>query len=255
MIKFVTDYPALFLPGLKVLIIVDLHLGLERELYERGIIIPPQAPKMKKLIDNLINVTKAKKLIILGDVKHIVPGISFREQKEIPKLINSLAKKVKIEITKGNHDSYLEKIIPKRVKIHASKGFKIGCYGFFHGHAWPSKQLLECDYLFMGHVHPMIEFKDRLGYRLIEQVWVKTKLKKDLVAKKYKIDKKNLGELNLLILPCFNKLVGGTLMNTKPSKDLIGPILANEFTEISKAEIFMLDGTFLGKLKELKRFC
>lgn len=248
-IKFITDFPALFISDISSLVLADLHLGLEYELFQSGIVIPSQAEKFQKIIDHLIEITKAKTLIVLGDIKHKVPGISYREMKEIPKLFEHLADKIVIRITKGNHDTYLKDLLPKKVKIYPSSGFKIGKYGFFHGHAWPSKQLMKCDYLFMAHIHPCIEFRDKLGYRSIEQVWIRGNLNKKLVRKKYKIEK--LGKLQTIILPTFNKLLGGIALNRKIEKELIGPLLVNKFIDIDKAKAYLLDGTFLGNIENL----
>jgi putative SbcD/Mre11-related phosphoesterase len=249
MIRFIRDYPALFIPKEKILVIADLHLGLEHELFKSGIVIPPQAEKFKKIIDYLIRQTKAETLMILGDIKHKVPGISFREMKEIPKLFLHLVKEIKIVCVKGNHDDNISSLLPKEVKIFSSRGFRIGKYGFFHGHAWPSKKLMQCDYLFMGHVHPCLEFRDSFGYRSIEQVWIKGELDKNLVKKKYKI--KKTGKLEIIILPAFNKLLGGVAVNKVASKELIGPLLSNNFLNVKKSKAYLLDGTYLGKIEKM----
>jgi putative SbcD/Mre11-related phosphoesterase len=248
-IKFIVDHPALFISDKKILVIADLHLGLEYELYKNGIVISPQAKKFQKILDNLIEMTRAKTLIILGDIKHEVPGISYREEKEIPKLFNHLIKKVQVICCKGNHDTHLRELLPKKVKIYSSRGFKLGKYGFFHGHAWPSKKLMQCDYLFMGHVHCAVEFRDKLGYRFLEHVWIKGKLNEKFVKKKYKI--KKTGKLQTIILPTFNKLLGGVAVNTTTDKELIGPLLANKLLDIEKSKAYLLDGTFLGEIKRL----
>ncbi|MCS7106154.1 MAG: metallophosphoesterase [Candidatus Aenigmarchaeota archaeon] len=248
-VKFVKDYPALFLSGEKILVIADLHLGFEHELFKEGIVIQPQVEKFKRVIDALLKITKAKSLIILGDVKHKVPGISLREMKEIPKFFSYLIEKVKVVCVKGNHDDTISSLLPKEVKVFSSRGFRIKKYGFFHGHAWPSKSLMECDYLFMGHVHPCVEFKDKLGYRNIEQVWVKGKLDEKLVMDKYKI--KKVGKLETIIFPTFNKLLGGIKINKLAEKELIGPILSSNFLEISRCDLYLLDGTHLGKVKDI----
>ena len=249
-IRFLTDYPALFITDMRMLVIADLHLGLEHQLYKSGIIIHPQSEKFQKIIDELIKMTKAKTLVILGDIKHEVPGISHREEKEIPKLFNHLIEKIKIICCKGNHDTYLEEILPKEVKIYSSRGFKLGKYGFFHGHAWPSKKLLQCYYLFMSHIHPAIEFRDKLGYRAIEPIWVRGKLNQELVKKKYEI--KKCGKLETIILPVFNRLLGGVALNTTAKKELIGPLLANRIFDLESSEAYLLDGTFLGAIENLR---
>lgn len=250
-IRFLTDFPALFISDKKVLVMADLHLGLEHELYKSGITIPPQAEKFQNIIDDLIKITKAKTLIILGDIKHEVPGISYREEREIPKLLNHLIEKVQVICCKGNHDTYLEDILPKEVRLYSSRGFKLGKFGFFHGHAWPSKKLMQCDYLFMSHTHPAVEFKDELGYRAVERVWVSGKLNQELVKKRYKI--KKCGRLETIILPVFNRLLGGIALNSTVDKELIGPLLVNKFFDIDSSKAYLLDGTCLGTIKLLKK--
>ncbi len=250
MIKFVAEQPALFIPEKKILVVADLHLGFEHELYMSGIIIPPQAEKFKKSLGELIKQTDADKLIILGDVKHEVPGISFRETREIPNLLSFLADRVGVEIATGNHDTFLRDIAPAGVKIHDSKGFKIGSYGFFHGHAWPGKDLLSCDWLFMGHVHPAVRFTDSMGYQSSEQVWMKSRLDEKSVKKRYGVGK--TGKLEIVVFPTFNRLVGGLPVNSLFPKEYIGPLLSNTIFNMEEAGIYLLDGTFLGKIKHLR---
>jgi len=250
MIRFLKDCPALFISDIKTLVISDLHIGLEHDLYTRGIIIPAQAEKFSKIIEKLIKQTGANRLVILGDVKYEVPGMSFRELKEIPKILENLKKKVKVIITKGNHDTYLEQILPKGVKLHSSRGFRIKKYGFFHGHAWPSKKLMQCDYLFMGHIQPAIEFRDKLGYRSVHQVWVVSQLNSEVIKKKHRI--KKTGKLNLTIVPSFNELSGYLVLNKELKENLTGPLFSSKAVDIEKSKIYFIDGTYLGKLENLK---
>jgi len=252
MIKFITDFPAVFIQEKKILMIADPHIGLEYELFMSGIKIPKQVEKFKKQIDYLLDLTKAHKLIILGDIKHKVPGVSVQELKDIPIFLEYLKAKTKVILVRGNHDSDLQNLIPSGVKVYGSRGFKLGKYGFFHGHAWPSKKLMQCNYLFMSHTHPAIEFRDKLGYRSIEPVWVRGKLNQGLVKRKYKI--KKCGKLETIILPAFNRLLGGVALNSIVEKELIGPLLANKFFDVDNSKAYLLDGTLLGNVKLLKKF-
>jgi len=165
-------------------------------------------------------------------------------------MIEQLAKRIKIILCKGNHDTELEDIISKEVKIYSSRGFKIKKYGFFHGHAWPSKRLMKCDWLFMAHIHPAIEFKDSFGHRIVEQTWIRGRLDEELVKKKYKI--RNIGRLRTIIMPAFNKMLGGMAVNKISNEELFGPLLTNKILDIDKSRAYMLDGTYLGNIKQLK---
>lgn len=247
MIKFLYDYPAACISGKKILVISDLHLGIENTLFKSGIVIHPQAEKFQNILDSLIDQSKAKTLVVLGDLKYEVPGISLREEREIPKFLNYLSEKVKIVLCKGNHDTELKGLTPEGMKIYSSRGFKVGEYGFFHGHAWPSKDLMKCDYLFMGHLQPAVEFIDKLGYRSIQQIWLKGKLNQELIKKKYKINK--TGDLNIVITPSFNTLAGSLIVNKKIREELSGPLFTSKVLDMSKMTTYLLDGTCLGKVQ------
>jgi len=248
--KFIKNFPALFIEKIKTLVVADLHVGIEYEFYKSGIRIPSQLTEMKENIFGLIKKTKASHLIILGDVKHDVPGVSYQEMKEIPVLMKELSQKIKIDICLGNHDTYIKELSPEEVKIHGSDGFKIEKFGFIHGHAWPAKELLSCDCLIFGHAHPVIQFADKFGYRIIEPVWIKNRINKEKVKQRYKVE--NTGKLEVIIMPAFNRLLGGMPVNVKRNNDeLLGPLLKNNFVDMNESEIYLLDGTYLGKLKNL----
>jgi putative SbcD/Mre11-related phosphoesterase len=248
-IKFLTEKPAAFIKEEKALVVAELHLGLEHELFKKGIKIPPQREKFQAELESLKKLTKAENLVVIGDIKHKVPGMSLREEIELPKLLEFLKENFsKVFLVKGNHDDFLEKIVPKRIKVYGSRGFKLGKYGFFHGHAWPSKRLMQCDYLFLAHLHPGIEFRDKFGFRSVEQVWIKNEFDLNKVKEKYKL--KKVGKLNIIIMPAFNKLLGSMSLNKLIEKEKPGIIA--KLMNMEKSKIYLLDGTFLGYLKDLK---
>jgi putative SbcD/Mre11-related phosphoesterase len=256
-IRFIRNHPAVLISdkiegkGRKILVVADLHLGLENELFRSGVVIAPQCEKFQKELHRLIKMTKADTLVILGDLKHKVPGTSFRELKEVPKLLDFLVKKVELVLIKGNHDDFIERIVPKKVKVYSSRGHKMGKYGFFHGHAWPSKTIMQCDHLFMAHLHPGVEFKDRFGFRIVEPAWIKSKLDKKLVRKRYKMKpKEKLGKLQTIIVPTFNPILSGVAIDSK-KRGYISPLLTNKVFDVQNAVAYLLDGTELGRIKKM----
>lgn len=246
-IKLLTNYPVVFIPDKKILVISDTHIGIEYDFSKAGIRIHKQIEKFKDILDKLIEITNAKSLVILGDVKHKVPGVSMQELRDIPKFLEYLSTKVKVFITKGNHDDFLESIVPKGVKVYGSRGFKIGKYGFLHGHAWPGKKLIECDYLLMGHMQPSIEFRDKMGYTSRQLVLLKGKINTEAIKKKYKV--RSTGKLDVVILPAFNQFVGS--LNVMKRDDVTGPF-SNDVLNLDKMKVYLLDGTYLGILKDIK---
>ncbi len=254
----------------RILIVADLHVGLETRFARNGLYFPSQTPLIESKLKKLIREYTPSTLIILGDLKHNIPNISFQEWKEIPRILKSLLKLVKIEIIPGNHDSNLEKVIPKNIAYHPSKGYilKNGAkkIGLLHGHTWPAIDLLDVNTLFMGHNHPAIRLKDSLGIHHSEKVWIKTKWNKkkilkyfskklislndDLADKDQNIIKRKIGNPEILIFPAFHPLIKGTAFNDPQSK-FIGPLFDNECIELANADAYLTDGTYLGSLKSL----
>ena len=115
-IRFVTNEPILYLEESKRdlpraeacgkwLCITDVHIGITQELAKAGITLPDQINRFVKKIEETRQKTKAKNLLLLGDVKHNVIGINFAEVREIPDFLEQLSKRFeKIVIVKGNHD-------------------------------------------------------------------------------------------------------------------------------------------------------
>jgi len=244
-IKFLTE-PALLLEN-KILVIADLHIGLEHEIYKSGITIPSQVKKLEERIDKLIKQTKAKHLVLLGDVKHQVPTISWQEQREIPEFLNHFSK-IKISIVKGNHDGNIERLAPKGIDVYDSSGFKINNFLLIHGHAWPEKNILDAEYIIMAHVHPAVEFWTE-NFRSIEPCWLRCDIDNEKLFKKYKIKTQ---VKQGIVMPSFNHLIGGMAFNSEDFEPL-GPLLNNEILKWKKSEVYLLDGTYLGKLEDLKK--
>ncbi|MBU5690030.1 MAG: metallophosphoesterase [Candidatus Aenigmatarchaeota archaeon] len=248
--KFVLNEPVLYIEKIKSIVIADLHIGIEYELAKNGIKIPKQTNLMIKKIKSVIEKTKTKKLIILGDIKHQVPGINFFEQKEIPEFFEQLKSFCSIKICLGNHDTFIKELIPEGIEIYDSKGFVLNGYGFFHGHAWPDKKLLKCKWIITSHIHPTLLFTDKFGHRIIEPVWIKCLIDKRKIKEKYGIDKKY--ETKMIILPAFNKILSGSNINVLNIKyDFIEPLMIDMINK-DRCELYLLDGTFIGKLSDMK---
>jgi len=273
-------YPALLLRTRtqRILVVADLHIGWEIALAKEGIHVPSQTPKILNKLLKLIDLCKPTGLLFLGDVKHTIAKVELEEWQDIPGFFEALLKKVsEIRVILGNHDGNLEPLLPENVKLLSSTGIAIRDVGFFHGNAWPATELLACHSLVMGHVHPTVAFSDPMGFRITAQVWVKARLNGELLSKAFL---KNLGvqvEVNadavrllyqkanvrlkaseLFIMPHFNEFLGGRPFNRsgrdrRPrSIEYLGPVLRSGSVDFDNAETYLLDGTFLGTVRQLK---
>ena len=278
MLTLLLPYPAALIKtrNTKTLAIADPHLGWENALQEKGIHVPSQTPKILKKLVELLTEHKPDTLLVLGDVKFTVVSTEPGEWHDIPEFFTELQHHVnEINIIRGNHDANLEPLLPESVKMLPATGTTVDNVGLFHGHKWPSPTLLGCKTLIMGHVHPVVVFRDPSGFRITNQVWVKAKCRTEQLSKtllqkhRMKVEgtveatvKKHYGffpsATEALIMPSFNDFLGGRAMNeTKPGKagqaSMIGPMLRNGILDMDNAEIYLLDGTYLGTLNQLRR--
>jgi putative SbcD/Mre11-related phosphoesterase len=278
MLNFLLPYPAALIKRGKTrtLLIADPHVGWEMQLQEKGIHVPSQT---SKILDRLVAVVcevKPDALVILGDVKYSVVSSEFGEWRDIPEFFRQLQVYVPdISIVRGNHDANLERLLPESVKLFAASGEIIGDVGVFHGHKWPTPLLLGCKTLVMGHLHPLVVFRDPAGFKINRQVWMRASCNPEALAKlllqKHRIKivdsisdtlKKRfnveLRVTELYVMPSFNDFLGGRPLNEIRSKKeisgepLIGPVLRSKAVDVDNSELYLLDGTYLGTLNQLR---
>ncbi len=260
----------------KTLLISDPHIGWEMELQDKGIHVPSQTGKLLSKLSAVIDEYKPDQLVVLGDVKYSVVSSEHGEWRDVPEFFKKLQGKVgKIAIVRGNHDANLEPLLPESIELLPATGAVFGDVGVFHGHKWPSPALLGCKTLVMGHLHPMVAFRDPTGFKLNKQVWMrvtldcavlgkvllqksKTKLQGSVGETLQKCFGVKLAAKELYIMPSFNDFLGGRPINeTRPKKELgtealIGPVLRSEAVDMEGSEFYLLDGTYLGTLCQLR---
>lgn len=158
--------PIAYMPEYRVLILSDLHLGLEESLASTGIYIPRvQLSKIISIVGRVLgNMVKADVLLINGDVKHSFSHLSKQERFEVRKFLNLARNYVEeIVIVRGNHDNYLPLAL-KGLDVELVEAFEIGSYRFVHGHKREDLSKVEEEIIVIGHEHPSIALRDELGY-------------------------------------------------------------------------------------------
>jgi hypothetical protein len=236
--RLVSSKPALILEGeSRNLIVADLHIGFEADLAAKNIFVGKNTTinDMISEICKIIDETKPDSLILLGDVKSSIKSISKNEWDEIPLFFDKVGKKVDIVLIPGNHDSNIQRLVPDGVTLVSSTGLVIENTLLTHGHTLPSNNFSHVDKIIMGHVHPVFFKEDSVlnGQR----VWVSIK------TEKQKIFSSSSGEIEITIVPSFNKYFYAT--HKKKYKKSISPII-EKIKKKSSAKIVTLDGVVIG---------
>jgi hypothetical protein len=243
-IQPITNEPALFIKNKKILVIADLHIGIETELRELGLNTASQTDVMTKHLISLYKRYKPEEIVLLGDIKHNIPSSTIQERRDVTNFLETIQSYAKTRIIPGNHDGNIKKITPTGITISPSDGFIFENIGFVHGHRWPSQEVMQCEQIIMGHTHPTVTLTDRLGYKTHEPCWLKTQTLKDKIKEKYSDYNE---DIQILAIPAFNSLCGGIATNKDGVTGPVGKIM-----NIDNAKVYLLDGSAIGRVKDIK---
>jgi len=172
-------------------------------------------------------------------VKSGINSITKVEWETIPVFFENITKLIDTILVPGNHDANIEKLIPNGITLASSKGIIVDDILLTHGHTMPSENFSQVNTIVMGHVHPIFFQKESLING--ERVWVSIK------CKKQKIFHSKSGELEVIILPSFNRYFYAT--QKKFYKKSISPII--EKMDVIQAKIVTLNGTIIGNEQQL----
>jgi len=207
------------------LILGDLHIGLAETLRKSGYRIPFLNSQVIAGLVDLISKEKPDKLVILGDLKDSIGNPTQEELADLEKLFDSID--LETVVVLGNHDGGLKDwLSSKGITWYPSSGFYLGDYFLFHGNAKPATEtspvlLLAC------HWHPVVRLVDENNRTYTEKAWV-------FVETEFG---------RMLMLPAFNPFLGGVDVRE----------INERWIDMETAEIYLSDGTFLGKLQDLEK--
>lgn len=235
--RIIPSQPALILEDeQRFLVISDLHIGFEIGMISNDINVRPEEmiQEIHSSLDSLIESEKPDSLILLGDVKSGIESISKIEWQTVP-MFFEIGKKINTIVIPGNHDGNLSRLVPDYVTMTGPSGLVIGDTLLTHGHVMPSENFSQINRIVMGHLHPVYFQEGSVldGQRL----WISVK------ADKNKIFPSSKGEIEIIIVPSFNKYFYAA--TKRYHKKSISPIL-ERIKDPYSAKVVTLDGTIIG---------
>ena len=241
--RIIPSQPALILEDeQRFLVVTDLHIGFEIGMISNDINVRPEEiiQEIHSSLNSLIESEKPDSLILLGDIKSGIESISKIEWQTVP-MFFEIGKKINTVVIPGNHDGNLSRLVPEYVTMTGPSGLVIGDTLLTHGHVMPSENFSQINRIVMGHLHPVYFQEESVldGQRL----WVSIK------ADKSKIFPSSKGEIEIIIVPSFNKYFYAT--TKRYHKKSISPIL-EKIKDLYSAKIVTLDGTIIGDESILK---
>ena len=241
--RIIPNTPALLAEGdRRILVVADLHLGFEAGLAANEIFTGKNTAALytAKEITELIKSQKCDSVLLLGDVKSSIKKISKSEWDIVPAFFKEICKKCNVMLVPGNHDSNIERLIPNDITMAGPSGIIEEDTLFTHGHAMPSENFGHVDRIVMGHLHPT--YFEKGSVLNGQRVWV------SILAQKEDIFPSRSGEIEIIIMPSFNRYFFAT---HKVCSKSISPIIKR--IKKCRARITTLDGSIIGDESALER--
>jgi len=242
--RIIPSKPALIVKGIKKnLIVTDIHIGFENSMISNEIFIGKNSTINETIqeLSEIIDVEKPDSVILLGDIKSSIKNITRNEWDEVPLFFKKIKQKCDVVLIPGNHDANIQKLVPDDITMISSTGMVDENVLFTHGHTMPSENFSHVEKIIMGHIHPVFFQEDSVMNG--QRVWISLKIEKK------KIFPSTSGELEIIIVPSFNRYFYATHKRTY--KKSTSPII--ERLEILSAKIVSLDGIILGDESIIKQ--
>lgn len=233
--------------GTRTIVIADLHLGLGAT--EERPLGPPEAsaPELAASLVRIVRDQEAGRLVVAGDVKHPIVGApAWLRPVLFDFFAEILGAGIEVEVVLGNHDVGLARYLPREVLVRAPTGTVRDEVGIFHGHRWPSEDVLAAPVLAAGHLHP--------GYRFApspthpdgkHRCWVRVEFAAPAPSAS-PVPRRAIRSRELIVLPAFHPLAGAESLNRqRPARGrsfLYGRFLARG----TSVRAYLLDGADLG---------
>jgi putative SbcD/Mre11-related phosphoesterase len=158
------DLPVLYLKRLDGIVMSDIHIGYEQDMAKRGIYIPNvQKKRFLSVYEKSLSTFNFKKLIINGDFKHTFEKLTKQEKDELSEILSRTREDgIEVKVIKGNHDNYISLVVEKFDNVELMDSMEVDNFMITHGHKTIEKK--DDKTFILGHEHPRLSIRDRIGY-------------------------------------------------------------------------------------------
>jgi metallophosphoesterase superfamily enzyme len=239
-LEFIRDGPALLIENTeRMLIVADLHFGIEADLAARGLHFRSHSCERLDRLLKTVEATAPDRLVLLGDIKHSIPTLTRQEWAEIPGILDTIRRHISILVFPGNHDIGIERFL-RNGELQPKEGAVIDDIAYFHGHTYPAAHL-GGHLLVTGHHHPQVNLHDQVGCSLQAPAYLRATI--DTSALGLNIPEGS-GVPRALFVPSFNEIAGYDIVRI--ARDPFSPI--SRCIRKEDAEIILADGSYIGPL-------
>lgn len=231
---FFPDCPALLIENtIRVLVVADLHFGIESGLARAGVHVRSRSREREERVLAAVRDAKPDLVLLLGDVKHSVPLTSRQEYSELPGILDRIRALAPLRVTPGNHDGGIARFLGEDELLPAN-GALIDGVGYLHGHTRPAEEL-SGHLLVIGHLHPAVSLCDEVGCSLrAEPAYLYSPMEDGT---------------RLLVVPSACEFAGGVDV-LELGESGLGPL--SRCIDQENAEVWLRDGTYIGRLGEIR---
>ena len=233
-ISFLKGIPAIMIENEKLIVVGDLHIGLEEKFSGSGVSFPNAARATGREIKGLCGSNRSNGVVFLGDVKDRLTNMTGEELESFRSFFRELDG-INVMIAKGNHDAYIEALV-KELGFNAriEKEIVLSDCTLMHGNAMPSDDAVMKKYIICGHGHIAAQVNG-----IDRKAWLVAPVG-DGMSQNYKEYNK---DITLICAPAFNRLIIGSRIGYETEEHL--PLLNNRLFDFGKVKAYDLYGNLL----------
>jgi uncharacterized protein len=150
---------AVWLDGLRTVLLADVHLGYGWALRRRGQLGPVEDTNTWPKLESLINELEPEHIVILGDVVH-APRPAPGERELVEQVLGTLAARAELTLVLGNHDRGFVRDFPD-LPVRVCQTWATD--GILAVHGDRPAAVAERGLTLLGHYHPALGVVDDAG--------------------------------------------------------------------------------------------